>query len=477
MAHKPLILLEFNELCPTFLDRYMADGSLPNFRRLYERSTVCVTDAEESPPNLEPWIQWPTVHFGVPFSEHHIFHLGDGRRYEREGIAKILSDAGVRVGVCGSMNVNYGRLNGYMIPDPWDREGEAFPDFLRPFCHTVASQVQNSSQPDAGSKTDLLKFGWFLIRHGLTLGTVRTVLKHLWQEHRDPGVRWRRASLLDLIQYDVALSLNRKMGIQFATFFCNSTAHYQHYFWRNMEPERFAEPPPSTDHPSLRDAVPYGYRAMDRLIGRFLDDYSDWVIVLCTALSQQPWVDTNKCTYRPTRFEDVLEFVGVATGQVSVKPVMAEEFVIDCPSEQLAVETERRLLSLIINGKALMRVERTNASLFVGCAIFTLTSLEADVVRQSDHATRRFGDLFHIVHGLRSGRHHADGVFWIGNGTQRVVQEKLPLTGVAPIILRHFSQVAPHCMTRWSADASSTGRTRRGWLKAQSAAATQTLEL
>src|SRR4051794_28556749 len=100
-----LILLEFNELCPALLQRFMLEGTLPHFRRFYEASTVYTTDAGEGAPNLEPWIQWPTVHSGLPFREHGVFHLGDGRRLRHKCVAELLSDAGVPVGVCASMNL------------------------------------------------------------------------------------------------------------------------------------------------------------------------------------------------------------------------------------------------------------------------------------------------------------------------------------------------------------------------------------
>jgi len=54
---KPLILLEFNELSPTLMDRFIAEGKLPNFAKLRARSQVCVTETDEVVTNLEPWIQ------------------------------------------------------------------------------------------------------------------------------------------------------------------------------------------------------------------------------------------------------------------------------------------------------------------------------------------------------------------------------------------------------------------------------------
>ena len=59
MERKRIVLLEFNELCPPLLARWMEEGRLPNFRRFYSQSDVftAVADAQEQ-DNLEPWIQW-----------------------------------------------------------------------------------------------------------------------------------------------------------------------------------------------------------------------------------------------------------------------------------------------------------------------------------------------------------------------------------------------------------------------------------
>jgi hypothetical protein len=453
MTPRRLFLLEFNELCPSLLDRFIGRGELPNFRRLHDGSTVYTTDAGEEPPNLEPWIQWPTLHFGVPYAEHHCFHLGDGHKYPGKGIAEVLSDAGVRVGVCGSMNVNYGELNGYMIPDAWDKDGRAHPGWLQPFYRTVANQVQESSREEAGSRGDLLRFGLFMLAHGLRPSTMAAIAAQLAAERRDPGLKWRRAVLLDAIQYDLFRHLNRRFRTRFATFFCNSTAHFQHYFWRNMEPEKFEVPPPETDHPSLRGAILHGYQAMDRLIGRFLRDYPDTTLVLCTALSQKPWVETTKCTYRPIRFEDVLDFAGVPLPPSAVKPVMAEEFTIECPDEGTAIAAERALRGLTLDGRPLMKAERTGSSVFAGCALTSPTGTDRPVVRADDGATRPFGDLFYMIHSMRSGRHHPDGVFWVHDGNHRVVAEKMPLTAVAPMILGHFGVSMPEEMRRPSRSA------------------------
>ena len=49
-----LVLLEFNELCPTLLDRWIEQGELPNFKKFRDSSESYVTLADAEPPALEP---------------------------------------------------------------------------------------------------------------------------------------------------------------------------------------------------------------------------------------------------------------------------------------------------------------------------------------------------------------------------------------------------------------------------------------
>ncbi len=299
-----VVLIEFNELNESLLDGFMADGTTPNFRRLFEQSDVFTTDASED-EHLEPWIQWPTLHSGTTYGDHGVYRLGEGKKLRGKGIAAELSRAGVPVGLMASMNTGAHDVLGYLVPDPWNPEDRPEPPELADFFDFVARGVQDSSLDGGAAFRSARRFIWFLLRNGVRPESVWRTARQLFDERLDASLSWRRASVLERVQYDVFRSLNRTHDVRFATFFCNSVAHYQHYYWRNMDPERFSTPPPADAHPTLADAVRFGYRALDRLIGRFLDDYGDDRLVFATALSQEPW-DTDKCTYRPLDFDAFL---------------------------------------------------------------------------------------------------------------------------------------------------------------------------
>ena len=177
MTIVPVILLELNELSPSLMSRFMGEGKLPNFQRLYNEAHVYITDAEENPPNLEPWIQWVTVHSGLPYREQGIFHLGDGHKLKQKCVWDLLSDAGLRVGVCGSMNVRYDSpLNGYLLPDPWTTEVAPYPDTLLPYFRFVRQNVlEYTKERIPLGWSDYLKFLKFMASHGLSVSTVGSI--------------------------------------------------------------------------------------------------------------------------------------------------------------------------------------------------------------------------------------------------------------------------------------------------------------
>jgi hypothetical protein len=442
-----VILVEFNELSPVLLEEFIAAGQLPNFHRLRESSTVFTTDAEAAPPNLEPWIQWPTLHLGVSHEDHGIRHLGD-RDGRHRPVGELLSAAGYRVGICGSMNVPHRNINGFSIPDPWNTETPTLPEWLSPFHRTVSAMVQESSREDGRpGSAGLPAFVRLMIAHGMSPRTGLGVVSQLAAERRDPGLRWRRATVLDRLQYDLFRNLVRRSGASFATFFSNSTAHFQHYYWRNMSPDDFSSPPDPSDHHSLADAVRYGYRSMDELLGRFLDDFPEAQIVLCTALSQEAWKDSTKVTYRPRDLASLLEYVGFDRDLVTAQPVMAEEFVVRFPSESAAAEGAERFEQLTVRGEQLLSFANEGSYLVGGCAVTDAGAQGERVEMAGERRDETLGDLFYPIHTVRSGRHHPHGVLWWRSEAHRVVAEPVPLTAVAPTVLSVFGVDLPEYMT------------------------------
>jgi hypothetical protein len=437
-----LILLEFNELSPTLMTRFMDARALPNFQRLYREAYTYVTDAEEVAPNLEPWIQWVTVHTGLSYAEHGIFDLGDGHKLTAPRLWDLASASERRVLVCGSMNIGYHQpINGVVLPDPWSVGVSPHPVDLCPYYEFVKRHVQEYTRGEVPlSASDYSRFLAFMVTHGLSRATVLAIVRQLLAE-RSGGGRWKRAPILDRLQWDVFGWYYAKDRPHLATFFLNSTAHFQHAYWRNMDPEPFAITPAAEEQAEYAGAVLYGYQQMDRLVGKCLRlADAQTTIVLCSALGQQPCLryesTGGKTFYKPRDPDQLFALVGIPR-PYRYAPLMSEEFHLYVETEGDARDAVARLSALQVNGRPAVWARFSGAEVFGGCSIFEHLNPEARLEVSGTTRTTRFLDVFYGVDTKKSGMHHPDGLLWIRMPSRKHLArpEHVSLRSVAPTIL------------------------------------------
>lgn len=443
MPH-PVIMLEFNELTPALMDRFIAEGHLPGFARLKAESLVATSDAEEAPPALEPWIQWVTVHTGLGFSEHGVYDLGDGEDFRAKRVWDIVADAGETAWVCSSMNAAVQSThpeNVHLIPDPWavdlrpspEGEYDAFFDLVRTYV-----QEYTRDRPPL-SKADYARFGAFMARHGLSARTIRDAVTQLASEKLSGTPTWRRALILDRLLWDVFRHEWTRMRPLLSTFFLNSTAHFQHYYWRAMEPEKFALA--GEEDAQARDAILMGYKGMDRIVQECLAMAGDEAtIVLATALGQQPMATYDetggKRIYKPRDPTVLLRYAGYP-GTFRYAPVMAEQFHLFFDSEADAADALEKLEALTLDGRPAIAARRDGDTVFAGCAVITRPAADAQVTTPFATKPANFDVLFYPVEGLKSGMHHPDGILWIRTPTPRPgrIERRVSIREIAPTLI------------------------------------------
>jgi hypothetical protein len=440
------------------MDRFIAEGRLPNFKRLRDHSEVFVTDAEERPPYLEPWIQWVTVHTGVPYSEHTAFRLSEGHKVRQKRVWDLVSQAGGAVWVCGSMNCRYDPdTRGWILPDPWSTDVLPYPDTLLPYYRFVQRNVHEYTQDRVPlSKIDYLNFIRFMVRNGLSAATTASTVRQLIAEKKASGGRWRRAFILEELQFDLFSAVYRRLKPRFSTFFLNSTAHMQHRYWRYMEPELFKVPVSEEKQRQYQSAILEGYQAMDKLVGRMLKFVGqDAVIVMATALSQQSCLEYEetggKHSYRAKDFSEVISIAGITT-PCRVSPVMAEQFWIHFENSSDASEAQKRLGALQVAGRNALTVKRDGSSVFAFCCL--RHEIGPDAVLQVAGSDRGFPffELFYAMEGGKSGMHHPDGMLWIRHPERKHVvhSERVGLRSIAPTILECLGVEKPEYMKELS---------------------------
>ena len=440
-----VILVEFNELCPALLDQWMASGDLPNFKRLHAVSDVFVTQADEvEPANLEPWIQWYSMHTGMPYSQHKVFHLTDGPRAGHPDIWSLLHAQGKSVWNCSSMNARQFAYPGSAyLPDPWCTSEAPHPPELAAFHRFVSHQVReySNSGQSLGLKP-VMDFLLFMLRNGLRLTTVVAVLKQYLSEFRSSGkTRWQRVALQDRFLFDVFRSYFKRLRPDFATFFANSTAHLQHSHWRHMDPDKYTVKPSALEQEQYKDAILFGYRQMDRLLGEMMAlAEEDTRVMFATALSQQPYLKYEHIGghnfYRPRNIEQLFAKLGLRA--LSLQPVMTHQFLAQFQNESDAQQARKVLGSLLLDGKPVFGFDDGEpGSVYFGSQIRTVVAADS-VLKSSSEPDFELGffDLFYKIEGLKSGRHHPDGCLWIQTGRHTPHEGKVSILDVLPTVTK-----------------------------------------
>jgi hypothetical protein len=442
----PVIFLEYNELNVDLMDRFIDQGFLPNFKRLRDSSIVCTSDAEEEPPILEPWVSWVSVHTGLPLSEHGVRDLDDGPKLKVQRSWDVLADAGKSSLVCGSMNAsaNTTQLDKlFLLPDPWCRidphPAGIFDDFF-PFIRTHVQEHYRESVPLTFA--DYFKFGRFMLMNGMSAKTAFAIARQLVLEKFGKASRWQRAVILDRLLWDVFRHFYVRLKPDFATFFLNSVAHYQHYFWRSMEPEAFQIKDSAERQAECSGAILFGYRKMDELLGECLDLVGpEATIILGTGLTQRPLVrfeaEGGKLTHRVIDYATLTAFAGIEAPW-EFSPVMAEEFYLIFKSEAEATDAAARLQALRMDdGREVMKIRQKGDRLFCGCRIYQAPAADARVVSPRLDQSRPFREMFYPLDDLKSGGHHPDGILWfrLPSTVPHQVSRKISIREIAPTLV------------------------------------------
>ncbi len=428
---RQLILLELNEVNFDIARAYDGVLGLNNFRRLFEQG-VHKTAAEARYEDLEPWIQWVSVHSGLSLAEHGIFRLGDIVSSQVPQFFEQVEGAGFRVGAISPMNAaNRLQSPAYFIPDPWTHTPTDGSGWSRSLWQALSQVVNDNASGRLTPASAAV----------LLAGLLRFARPRHYKLYLELGIgaikhSWRRALLLDLFLHDLHMRLFARHRPNFSTLFLNAGAHIQHHYLFNS---RLVPPSPNSNPAWYVDAKvdPFGemLRVYDVILGDYLD-MPDTSFLLATGLTQQPY-DRIKFYWRLRNHVSFLQLVGLRFTRVL--PRMTRDFVVEFDDVAQAEAGQALLASLkmVEDGIALFSdIDNRGTSLFV-----TLTyPKEIRSGMQVASATNRFELAPHVVFvAIKNGMHAPHG-YVVGTGE---VSRLLPADGehvksLHATVLRYF---------------------------------------
>jgi hypothetical protein len=270
----------------------------------------------------------------------------------------------------------------------------------------------------------------------------------VWQLAReavDGRQSWRRAVLLDKIQFDIFSHYWRRLKPDFASFFVNSTAHFQHAYFHLLRPEGFEGLLARADDPVHKDAVLFGYQEMDKLLGRFFElEKRGALLVFSTALSQAPNRRAGHAYYRPRAIDRLLAEIGVRPTRLL--PVMAQQYSAEFPDQASADAARDPLRTITYRGAPLFDIsaEQQPRTLFFGIGLHAEVPPDA-VVDFADGSGRSvpFHDLFYRISHTKSGAHRPESALWFKTGEFAADGETVSILDILPTLLDYYGVEPP----------------------------------
>jgi hypothetical protein len=349
------------------------------------------------------------------------------------------------------------KVRGFAAPgsvflgDPWSENENAYPAELETYNRFVSRNVREySNSSNRLTARDYVGFLAFMLARGLRVSTIKKLASQLVQERiADRRLSYRRAALLDRLQFDVFRWYYNRNKPSFATFFINSTAHLQHSYWRHLEPQAFEVKPSADELAVYGDAIRFGYEAMDKLVGDFLDlaARNGARLIFMTALSQQPFLKhESKGGQKFYRLHDVERFFhqwDIAFTEVS--PTMTNQYLVQFECREQSQSAREQLAAFMTeSGQRVFDMkDAANEGLYFGCGLHGSVAPDAQITHTISGKQVRFGDMLYMLDAMKSGCHHPEGALWIGGGTGRKHASHVSILDVFPTVLDLLEVPAP----------------------------------
>jgi hypothetical protein len=412
-----LILIELNEINFDAVKYYLdTDTSLPGFQLIFERGFV-TTESEMEYENLEPWIQWPSVHTGKTFDQHSVFRLGDFISSSAEQFFEKVEKSGFKVGAISPMNArNNLEQPAYFIPDPWTQTPCDGSFFSRCITDAIVQAVNDNAQSKITVKT--------FFNLGLALLVLVSPARYISMFNyviRALGKPWRKALFLDMLLYEIHKTLFKRKNPNFSTLFLNAGAHIQHHYFFNS---------PFVNFPDLQNPTWYIEKNKDPFLEMLkvydemlvdLLNLEDVEVIVATGLSQKPY-EKLKFYYRLTDHEDFLVSLGIKFRDVV--PRMTRDFLVSFDSFEQALEAENQLSKILVNNNIRLfeEIDNRGKDLFI---VLTYPSEISQSTMMTVSGKQLSLSKWVTFVAIKNGEHQSKGFAYFSSGISKLA----PLEG------------------------------------------------
>lgn len=336
----PLIFLELNEINFELIQKYIELGYLPNFQKLLDKFALHETTVNLTHEQLEPWIQWVSVHTGKSFDEHQVFKLGDIT--ERDDLRQhweVLEEQGYSVGAFSPMNAaNRTKDAKFWLPHPFVETPVSGENWLS---NLKSAMKESFNYP---TPTKLSTKAKTTLGHILLTKTQKTQWpSYLTNAYRSlfKQCHWAKALIIDRLLADSFIQQWKKYQPDFSTLYMRAGAFFQRHYWFNSKAYEGSNHNPIWYVQEDSDPVLDILQMYDQIVADLFRLPAR--VIIATGLRQVPH---EQVTYN-YRIEDRDNLLAnLRVNFKSVTPHHESGFYIECESQSAAEKAERTLRQL-----------------------------------------------------------------------------------------------------------------------------------
>jgi hypothetical protein len=350
---------------------------------------------------LEPWVQWVSVHTGVPSSRHGVKNLGDVPNLAEDQLWERWSQHGLSSVVWGVMNGDRRKAKSceIFVPDPWTFSEDAYPKRLQGLIALPRYLAKNYLD---FSRLTALRKGSGLVKTLLGSMKIHDFLDGLRVLRRGMA-QFGSANVVFIVYFEYLSAMAFIRSVEqirpdAAIIFINMLAHVQHHYWKTRDGNACPQ-------------IEFTATVVDEILGKILKRCSPQMgghVAAMNALSQNctideaPWI-----LYRPKNHAGLIAFLGLKT--TGVEPLMTYDAHVFFKTSDDAREGAEILSTARIEGKPLFFVEPdTHDPLKLFYRVEMHDPVQPDVEFVYRNKAARFSDHFtNIVQ--RTGKHSQVG--------------------------------------------------------------------
>ncbi len=427
-----LIFWEVNEINFDYVNYYIEQGKLENWKKFIDEHGLFTTVSEKKYEELEPWIQWPTIRTGLDYAEHKVFRLGDIEGSSIKQHWELLEEKGFSVAALSPINgANNTKNSPFWIPDPWVDTKISGEGFIQRIAKAVKQAVNDNSEEKLEASTIIAILEGLLTKTQLSSWPqyISGVFGALKKQH------WSKAIVLDRLLADVFIYLWKKHQPDFSTLFLNSGAHIQHHYMCSSAAYNGEAKNPTWYIAEDKDPLLEILELYDTILGE-LNSIKNTRLMISIGLQQVPY-EKPTFYWRIKEHSKFLNKLGVK--HKNVEPRMTRDFLIKFENSE-DLKNAELILSKVTSKdgiKMFEEIDNKGGDLFV-----TLTypdNIDDDFsIFVDDNEFKDFKkDIVFVA--IKNGHHDTLGYYLDSYRKPNELEANIPLKNLFRYTMDHFS--------------------------------------